>query len=368
MLLDQNDGKDILPMLQAFINELIKEEQSLPSTLPAGDFKARLVYVAAQDAIKSNPSSLLPLLEKAFSIAGTVRIGPSTAAGIGFIIYLHPMPVEISRDVCCWLGARLLSETCGQLYDHPVKILLGPECSQYETLQANANALEDLNDWWNSASSIPPREGRIHRKQLQTCIKKGQYNYIPGHLSRLLKDRQDLFRDSWSFVPLTLEAIWSQNASMPLSRLIQGLNIEEMCRRPQQAVLEWAGTVCVTLREYEQESRPSGIDRVVESIQKDCSLPYSQFNLAKSLGLTPAYFCRLFKEKTGFHFSQYMTKVRMDHAQEMWKQDYSISLDTVSQACGYPHKSYFCQVFKKTTGLTPGQYQDQMKAAANTKA
>ena len=32
-----------------------------------------------------------------------------------------------------------------------------------------------------------------------------------------------------------------------------------------------------------------------------------------------------------------------------------------SQACGYPNKSYFCQVFKKYTGMTPGEFEQQKR-------
>lgn len=37
------------------------------------------------------------------------------------------------------------------------------------------------------------------------------------------------------------------------------------------------------------------------------------------------------------------------------------TLGEISTACGYPNKSYFCQVFKKYTGMTPGEYQAMAK-------
>ena len=40
------------------------------------------------------------------------------------------------------------------------------------------------------------------------------------------------------------------------------------------------------------------------------------------------------------------------------------TLQEISQACGYPNKSYFCQVFKKYTGLTPGEFEQQKMAQA----
>jgi hypothetical protein len=46
------------------------------------------------------------------------------------------------------------------------------------------------------------------------------------------------------------------------------------------------------------------IERVIAGIPGDCSLPYSQANLSRSWA-DPAYFCRLFHEKTGQHFSRF---------------------------------------------------------------
>ena len=103
------------------------------------------------------------------------------------------------------------------------------------------------------------------------------------------------------------------------------------------------------------------IERVIESIRADCSLPYSQANLSKSLGLTPAYFCRLFHEKTGQHFSTFLTRTRMEKAQYLLSDGQNLSLAEVSSACGYPNKSYFCQVFKKYTGMTPGEFESTYK-------
>ena len=104
------------------------------------------------------------------------------------------------------------------------------------------------------------------------------------------------------------------------------------------------------------------IDRVIASIQADCSLPYSQQNLSRSLGLTPAYFCRLFHEKTGQHFSTFLTRTRMEKAQELLAESSGRTLADISASCGYPNKSYFCQVFKKYTGITPGEYEQQRHA------
>ena len=100
---------------------------------------------------------------------------------------------------------------------------------------------------------------------------------------------------------------------------------------------------------------------MISSIRADCSLRYSQAIVSRSLGLTRAYSWRLFHEKTWQIFSTFLTRTRMEKAQMMLSSKEPQTLGEISAACGYPNKSYFCQVFKKYTGMTPGEYQAMAK-------
>ena len=52
----------------------------------------------------------------------------------------------------------------------------------------------------------------------------------------------------------------------------------------------------------------------------------------------------------------------MEKAQELLAESSGRTLADISASCGYPNKSYFCQVFKKYTGITPGEYEQQRHA------
>ena len=52
----------------------------------------------------------------------------------------------------------------------------------------------------------------------------------------------------------------------------------------------------------------------------------------------------------------------MEKAQQLLSQHEVKPIQEISQACGYPNKSYFCQVFKKYTGLTPSEYEQRTHA------
>jgi AraC-like DNA-binding protein len=238
---------------------------------------------------------------------------------------------------------------------------IGEEFARPEEWREHLTPMREISDWWTQVSPFDGQTARLHRTRLQTIIKRRQYPVLGGYVTRALRTETEINRACFGFVPLLIEAVWSQHAELSLTRLTEELNLNEMTRRPREALMSWIASLQPRLRACPTAMNAEPIERVIAGIQADCSLPYSQANLSRSLGLTPAYFCRLFHEKTGQHFSAFLTRTRMEKAQELLAQPGERTLQDVSQSCGYPNKSYFCQVFKKYTGMTPGEYEQQRK-------
>lgn len=80
--------------------------------------------------------------------------------------------------------------------------------------------------------------------------------------------------------------------------------------------------------------------------------------LAKVSNLSAPYLSRLFKHETGYSISQYIQLKKIEMAKEMLTtSNYSIAEISVSLA--FPSQSYFTNVFKKNTGVTPRLYREQ---------
>ena len=78
--------------------------------------------------------------------------------------------------------------------------------------------------------------------------------------------------------------------------------------------------------------------------------------VATYVHLSPAYLSRIFNEKTGVGFAEYLAQVRLKKA----KQQLRMSTDTIDQiaaATGFNSSSYFSAIFKKHEGLTPSEYR-----------
>lgn len=81
-------------------------------------------------------------------------------------------------------------------------------------------------------------------------------------------------------------------------------------------------------------------------------------DLAGAYALSPNYCSSLFVKKTGMTFSQYLTRIRMEHAAELIKTAL-FSVEEVAERVGYEDAVYFYKVFKKYHGLSPAKYREQ---------
>jgi two-component system response regulator YesN len=79
--------------------------------------------------------------------------------------------------------------------------------------------------------------------------------------------------------------------------------------------------------------------------------------VAEFVELSPFYFSKLFKDRFGMTFIDYLTEIRINHAKtEMLDQ--GMSLKEICFSVGYKDPNYFSRVFKKQTGLSPTEFRN----------
>lgn len=107
------------------------------------------------------------------------------------------------------------------------------------------------------------------------------------------------------------------------------------------------------------------IKRVREIIAARYMEQLSVTGLAEEVCLTSAYLCVLFKQATGRTINEYITLERLNHARDFLAQT-NIRLYDVCYKVGYLSPSYFSRLFKKHTGVTPGEYRENaMQSSEN---
>lgn len=94
------------------------------------------------------------------------------------------------------------------------------------------------------------------------------------------------------------------------------------------------------------------IATIRESFQGDVSVSL----LAARAEMSEVYFRKLFKSVTGVSPSKFIVDCRVSRAKDFLMEDY-LTLDEISERCGFSSLSYFCRVFKDVTGGTPGEFR-----------
>ena len=78
--------------------------------------------------------------------------------------------------------------------------------------------------------------------------------------------------------------------------------------------------------------------------------------IADAAGMSPHYFCEMFKRRTGRRPIDYLNLYRIDSACRMLRFD-GCSVTDAAFSNGFNDLSYFVKTFKKCKGVTPRQYQ-----------
>lgn len=103
----------------------------------------------------------------------------------------------------------------------------------------------------------------------------------------------------------------------------------------------------------------SFVKKAIEYINENYSRDISLENVAESTGVSPYYLSRLFKQELNENFVDYLTNVRIEHAIKLIKEN-SYSIRELSERVGYMNPTYFCKVFKKSTGKTIGEMRPDL--------
>ncbi len=102
------------------------------------------------------------------------------------------------------------------------------------------------------------------------------------------------------------------------------------------------------------------VEQTVKYIQKNYMNEITLSGMARMRSVSPEHLSRTFRKETGFRFSEYLTLVRLQHAEYMLKNEPGKSVSDVAYACGFNDSNYFSDKFKKTYGIAPSKVKRSM--------
>jgi len=98
------------------------------------------------------------------------------------------------------------------------------------------------------------------------------------------------------------------------------------------------------------------IHQVQQYIREHSDEDISLDALAYRVNLSPIYISKMFKEKLGVNYIDYLTECRIEKAKKLLN-DPEKSLKEITFEVGYHEPNYFSKVFKKMCGVSPKEYR-----------
>lgn len=184
---------------------------------------------------------------------------------------------------------------------------------------------------------------------------------IDGFLECLQNDIYDYADIREAMVYLTMAMLYAvRSASYGLYENINSLNILGWVQN-LLFVSHYRQIIVNVLRQYEhytknlKKSEHPTINRVLKIIDAQYREELTLEAIAERMNITPEYLSSLFMKELGIKFTTYYTQRKIEAAKQLLA-DKNKKIYEVAQACGYNDVGYFCKVFKKYTGTSPGEY------------
>lgn len=119
---------------------------------------------------------------------------------------------------------------------------------------------------------------------------------------------------------------------------------------------------------YTRRAHPSGVENrkmlklktVITLIEQNYAKPLSLQELSASVGMSPKYFCRFFKDATHRTPVDYVAYYRIEAACHAFSAT-ELNVTQVAMDLGFSDVNYFIRCFKKHKGVTPGQYRHMLR-------
>ncbi len=105
----------------------------------------------------------------------------------------------------------------------------------------------------------------------------------------------------------------------------------------------------------------AAIHRAIAFIEDHFADSISLEEIAGYCYLSPHYFCRVFKEKTGSSPWDYLTHVRLEEGKKLLRAS-DLSITEIALRVGFCDSSYFAKVFKANEGCSPSQFRKNRRS------
>lgn len=119
---------------------------------------------------------------------------------------------------------------------------------------------------------------------------------------------------------------------------------------------DFESRICTLLDSKKNSNTNKAISLIKQYINEHYNEKLSLSSIASNLNFSTGYISSIFRKHTGYSFSAYVSLVKVEKAKELINT-HNYLMYEISEMVGFENPYYFSKVFKKTTGMSPREYE-----------
>ena len=112
----------------------------------------------------------------------------------------------------------------------------------------------------------------------------------------------------------------------------------------------------------QKTAEPLTVTRAKQYIQEHQTEELSLGQVSRAVNTSTFYFCKIFKKSTGIHFTDYLSRVRIEKAKN-FLLNLNLRISEIAYEVGFQSLTHFNRVFKRITGQSPTEYRAKLHVA-----
>ncbi|HEV8245773.1 MAG TPA: helix-turn-helix domain-containing protein [Polyangiaceae bacterium] len=289
---------------------------------------------AATGSAQRKKQKLVELSDRASKLAHRfglrLHFGASVAAG----------SVPLSRSYQAALGAAEAALTQGIRMESADPMEKLPPHSLRELRQELARALEDR------PALLPARFDRYLEAVAAHCGHR--IDVARGHLEAGFERVAEPLASSGAIDHKNFGALYEG-----LERSVgEARTLSELFAAYRRVVADLVEAVQRPVPARRERSLRAAVDYIHQHYRE----PLAITRVARVAGFGAHYFSRLFKEREGLAFADYVSRLRVEQAKQLLSSN-ELDITRIAALCGFNSSQYFARVFRRLTGLAPNEYR-----------
>ncbi|TGK52592.1 GlxA family transcriptional regulator [Leptospira bouyouniensis] len=175
-----------------------------------------------------------------------------------------------------------------------------------------------------------------------------RYPKVQLQMDKLIVRNQNITTSGGAFssIDLALRSLTDTSKEI-LSKSVANILAVDPKRELQSPYKQWL-----------HNSQATWILKLERKLLSDLSYPWQIEDLAEITNLHPRTLFRKMKLELNLTPKKYLEKLRIQKAKQMLANE-NLRISDLCYHCGYEDLSHFQKVFKKTVGMSPGEYRDR---------